>query len=79
MAFHPDWESDSWLASLRRDGPPWARGLRFDESTVETVLGWLGDVRRFAPAELSFDWLLKLAARGEPRYHNFAVATMMPG
>jgi hypothetical protein len=45
----------------------------------EKVLGWLGDVRRFAPADLGFGWLLKLAARGEPRYHNFAVATMIKG
>src|SRR5262249_41070203 len=36
-------------------------------------------VRRFAPADLGFEWLLKLAARGEPRYHNFAVETMIKG
>jgi hypothetical protein len=79
MAFHPDWESDPWLVSLRRDGPAWARELNFDEAMSEKVLGWLGDVRRFAPADLGFGWLLKLAARAEPRYHNFAVATMIKG
>ena len=36
-------------------------------------------MRRFAPADLGFEWLLNLAARAEPRYHNFAVATMMKG
>jgi hypothetical protein len=79
LAFHPDWESDPWLAALRRGGPPWARVLGFDEGLSERVLAWLGDFRRFAPAELGFEWLLKLAARGEPRYHNFAVSTMVRG
>ncbi len=79
LAFHPDWEADPWLAALRRDGPAWARELKFDEAMSEKVLGWLGDVRRFAPADLGFEWLLRLAARGEPRYHNFAVETMIKG
>src|SRR5262249_28741169 len=71
------WEADPWVAALRR--APWARALEFDEELADQVLGWLGDVRRFAPAELGFEWLLRLAARGEPRYHNFAVATMIKG
>ncbi|MGP0067272.1 MAG: BRCT domain-containing protein [Isosphaeraceae bacterium] len=79
LAFHPDWETDSGIAELRRKGPAWARELKFDEPLSEKVLEWLGDVRRFAPADLGFEWLLKLAARGEPRYHNFAVATMIKG
>jgi len=79
LAFHPDWEADPWINSLRRDGPTWARGLDFDESTSGRVLGWLRDVRRFAPAELGFEWLLKLASRSEPRYHGFAVDTMIKG
>src|SRR4029077_9516358 len=41
LAFHPDWEADPWLASLRRDGPDWARELTFDEDRSERVLGWL--------------------------------------
>ena len=41
------------------------------------MLGWLRDVRRFAPADLGFEWLMKLAARSEPRYHDFAVETMI--
>jgi hypothetical protein len=79
LAFHPDWEADPWIGALRREGPPWARALSFDEGLSEQVLGWLGDVRRFAPADLGFAWLLKLAARGEPRYHKFAVETMIKG
>ena len=66
LAFHPDWQADLWVAELRRNGPAWARDLTFDEGLSEEVLGWLGDVRRFAPADLGFEWLLKLAARGEP-------------
>ncbi len=79
LAFHPDWEADPWIGAFRRDGPVSARELSFDESRSERILGWLGDVRRFAPAELGFAWLLRLAARGEPRYHNFAVQTMIKG
>jgi hypothetical protein len=79
LAFHPDWEADPWVAALRRDGPAWARGCSFDEDLSERILGWLRDVRRFATAELGFEWLLKLVARGEPRYHNFAVETMIKG
>ncbi|WP_435020873.1 BRCT domain-containing protein [Tundrisphaera sp. TA3] len=79
LAYHPDWESDPWLSALRRDGPDWARELGFDETLSEQVLGWLRDVRRFAPADLGFEWLLKLAGRGEKRYHDFAVDTMIKG
>ncbi|WP_435005063.1 BRCT domain-containing protein [Tundrisphaera lichenicola] len=79
LAFHPDWEADPSITALRREGPAWARDLTFDESLSERVLGWLRDVRRFNPGELGFEWLLKLASRGEPRYHNFAVDTMIKG
>jgi hypothetical protein len=79
MAFHPDWEADPWIAAFRRDGPPRARTMEFSEPASDQLLGWLGDVRRFAPSELGFEWLLKLAARSEPRYHNFAVETMIKG
>ncbi len=79
LAFHPDWDADPWISTLRRDGPTWARGLEFDESLSEHALGWLRDVRRFAPADLGFEWLLNLASRSEARYHNFAVDTMIKG
>jgi hypothetical protein len=79
LAYHPDWDADPGIDALRREGPEWARGLAFDEALADQVLGWLKDVRRFAPADLGFDWLLKLASRGEPRYHDFAVEVMTKG
>ena len=79
LAFRPDWEAHPWISAVRRDGPSWARELTFDEAYSEQVLGWLSDVRRFASADLGFDWLLRLASRSEPTYHNFAVDTMIKG
>lgn len=79
LAFHPDWDTDPWIGSLRREGPPWAREQDFEESLSEEVINWLRDVRRFAAAELGFEWLLKLASRSESRYHGFAVDTMIKG
>ncbi len=79
LAYHPEWETDPWLAAFRKAGPKWAREMSFDEQKSERVLGWLKDVRRFSSEELGFAWLLKLAARAEPRYHNFAVETMIKG
>jgi hypothetical protein len=76
LAFHPAWEADPWVVALRQGDRAWARGLQFDEGLADTVLGWLGDVRRFAPADLGFDWLMTLVDRSEPRYHDFAVETM---
>jgi hypothetical protein len=77
LAFHPAWETDPWVLALRHNGPPWARGLEFDEALADRVLGWLGDVRRFSPADLGFDWLMQLVDRGEPRYHDFAVEVLI--
>jgi hypothetical protein len=77
LAFHPAWETDPWLTELRRSDRPWARALEFDESLSDRVLRWLGDVRRFAPADLGFDWLMRLVDRSEPRYHDFAVEVMI--
>jgi hypothetical protein len=79
LAFHSDWETDPWVATLRSSRPAWARGLAFDEPLADKVISWLGDVRRFAPSDLGFTWLLRLAARGEPRYHDFAAETMIKG
>lgn len=77
VAFHPDWEADPWVAQLRQGPRAWARGLEFDENLADRVLAWLRDVRRFTTAELGFDWLMKLVVRAEPRYHDFAVETMI--
>ncbi len=79
LAYHPDWEVDPWLVTLRREGPAWARRLEFDEALADRVIGWLRDVRRFTPDELGFEWLLRLASRSEPRYHDFAIETMIKG
>jgi hypothetical protein len=77
LAFHPAWEADPWLTELRHGDLPWARAMEFDEGLSDRVLGWLGDVRRFAPADLGFDWLMRLVDRSEPRYHDFAVEVMI--
>src|SRR5262249_118785 len=77
VAYHPAWDTDPWMTALRESPRPWARQLRYDEPLADQVLAWLGDVRRFAPAELGFDWLLQLVTRSEPRYHDFAVETMI--
>jgi hypothetical protein len=77
LAYHPAWEADPWLTGFRRGDLPWARALEFDEGLADRVLGWLGDVRRFAPADLGYDWLMGLVDRSEPRYHDFAVEVMI--
>jgi hypothetical protein len=76
LAFQPDWDANPWQAALRSSSP-WAADLSFVEPRAQKVLGWLGDVRKFAPAEVGFDWLMKLVARTEPLYHDFAVETMI--
>jgi hypothetical protein len=75
LAFHPAWETDPWVAELRRSDRAWARELTFGEELADQVLAWLGDVRRFPAADLGFDWLMQLVDRSEPRYHDFAVET----
>ncbi|MCI0457290.1 MAG: BRCT domain-containing protein, partial [Gemmataceae bacterium] len=77
VAFHPAWDTDSWMTALRESNRPWARQLKYDEPLADAVLAWLGDVRRFPPAELGFEWLMQLVVRSEPRYHDFAVETMI--
>jgi hypothetical protein len=72
LAFQPDWDSSAWLAEFRTKNGPWAKELSFDEGRANRVLGWFADVRKFTPAELGFDWLMRLVARSEPMYHDFA-------
>jgi hypothetical protein len=79
LAYRPAWDADAWLAEFRQTGPKWARGLDFNENLSARVLDWLGDVRRFSPADLGLDWLLQLVDRPEPNYHDFAVETMIKG
>lgn len=78
LAFHPAWEADPWVADLKRRYA-WARDLAFNEELADRVLAWLRDVRRFSSADLGFDWLFQLVVRSEPRYHDFAVETMIRG
>ncbi len=77
LAFHPAWESDPWITPLRRGEKEWRRSLDFNEALADQVLSWLGDVRRFSSSDLGFDWLMSLVDRSEPRYHDFAVETMI--
>jgi hypothetical protein len=77
LAFHPDYEADPWLAALRASGPGWASQLAFAEYASGVVLGWMRDVRKFPPLDLGFDWLMKLVARTEPQYHDFAVEALV--
>jgi hypothetical protein len=79
LAFHPAWASDARIGELRQSERPWARALEFDEGLADRVLGWLGDVRCFPPAMLGLDWLMRLVDSSEPRYHDFAVETMIRG
>ncbi len=79
LAFHPAWATDPRLVELRQSDRVWARALEFNEELADQVLAWLGDVRQFAPAVLGFDWLMLLVESTEPRYHDFAVETMIKG
>jgi hypothetical protein len=72
VAFQPDWDTNPWLAAFKAANGPWAKELEFDEQRARHVLDWFRDVRKFTPAELGFDWLMRLVARSEPLYHDFA-------
>jgi hypothetical protein len=72
MAFQPDWDASAWLVAFKAANGAWAKELQFDEAKAQQVLGWFRDVRKFTPAELGFDWLMRLVARSEPMYHDFA-------
>lgn len=78
LAFAPDWDADPWVAAFRTQNA-WAADLAFDAQLSRFVLGWLGDPQMFLPTEVGFDWLMKLVARTEPEYHDFAVDTMIRG
>ncbi len=77
VAYHPDFDADPWIAELRQSDRRWTRSITYTEWLADRVLGWLGDVRRFSPVEIGFDWLMKLVKRSELRYHDFAVETMI--
>ncbi|QEL13292.1 BRCT domain-containing protein [Limnoglobus roseus] len=77
LAFHPEYEADPWLTDFRAKNGEWAANLQFNETRSTSVLGWLADVRQFGSTELGFDWLMKLVARGETKYHDFATDRMI--
>lgn len=76
LAFLPDWEASPWLAAFRTANP-WAQDLSFKEDRAQQVLNWFADVRKFTSVELGFEWLMRLVARTEPLYHDFAVDRMI--
>lgn len=82
VAFQPDWDASTWLAEFKKNNGQWAKELEFDEGKANQVLGWFRDVRKFTPGELGFDWLMRLVARSEPMYHDFAsdrlIKTFLP-
>ena len=78
LAYEPDWQQSAMVQAIKqRESQLWATQLSFDADLAEVVRGWLADVRRFAPATLGFDWLMTLAQREEPEYHDFAVERMI--
>jgi len=72
VAFQPDWDSSAFLAEFKVKNGPWAKELSFEENRAANVLQWFHDVRKVTNAELSFPWLMRLVARSEPMYHDFA-------
>lgn len=82
MAFAPDWDASPWLAAFKVANGAWAKELTFDDNRAANVLKWFADVRKFTTTELSFEWLMRLVARSEPMYHDFAsdrlIRTFLP-
>ena len=82
LAFQGDWDADPWLAAFKAANGQWAKELEFNETRATQVLEWFQDVRKFSAADLGFDWLMKLVARSEEKYHDFAserlIRTFLP-
>ncbi len=57
----------------------WQKELSFDEYLAYTVRDWLADVRRFAPTELGFEWLMTLARSEHAAYREFAIERINKG
>ncbi len=77
LAFHPDYESNPWMAEFRAKNGQWAKELAFDEKESAGLLEAFADVRAFSTTDLGFDWLLTLAGRPEAKYHSFASERMI--
>ena len=82
LAYEPDWQVDAYIKQLKSADTPiknWQRHLAFDEYLAENVRVWLSDVRRFAPMELGFDWLMTLAHSEQALYREFAIERINKG
>ncbi|WP_020394991.1 BRCT domain-containing protein [Thiolinea disciformis] len=77
LAYEPDWYAHPFIHRLRQSHLPWTKHLSFDAGLAEQVRGWLSDVRRFSPADMGFEWLMRLVNREEAAYHDFAVKLMI--
>ena len=75
LAYEENWKQDSWVKEVKLN-QPWAKELTFLETLSDNILNWFTDVRKFSPEQLGFDWLMMLAQRSEPQYHNFSVNYM---
>ncbi len=94
LAYYPDWQSSPYIRHLKssnvlltnndNDGyittiKHWQADLVFDEDLAETVRNWLADVRKFAPTQVGFDWLMILARSEQAVYREFAIGRINKG
>lgn len=82
LAYEPDWQVSEYVEQLKSADTPiknWQTHLTFDEYLAENVRDWLSDVRRFAPIDLGFDWLMNLAHSEQALYREFAIERINKG
>ncbi|MDN3453123.1 MULTISPECIES: BRCT domain-containing protein [unclassified Psychrobacter] len=82
LAYEPDWQVSEYIEQLKSADNPiknWQTHLIFDEYLAENVRDWLSDVRRFAPIDLGFDWLMQLAHSEQAVYREFAIDRINKG
>ena len=92
LAYEPDWQSSLYIKYLQSPNgthntmthktlvnKQWQKGLVFNEELASIVRGWLADVRRFAPTQLGFDWLIRLASSEHSAYRAFAIGRINKG
>lgn len=95
LSYEPDWQSSPYIKHLKSSIDPiaskdyhsiytriakhWQTNLAFDEDMADTVRNWLADVRRFAPTQIGFDWLMTLARSEQAVYREFAIGRINKG
>jgi BRCT domain type II-containing protein len=82
LAYEPNWQVSEYIEQLKSAETPiknWQKHLAFDEYLAENVRDWLSDVRRFAPIDLGFDWLMNLAHSEQALYREFAIERINKG